>query len=145
MQQANTTEEVVSSAGAIRTLQLLMLSGIGNAKELAASNIPAIVHLPGVGKNFSVQVSTSIKYTVNSTDTIDDAIRNATVRNELLTIWNKMHGSQIRRSSTSNTCAWRTIHGFGRWRSFFWTQLKPLSRPSAGNQTFAFHALRQQD
>lgn len=45
------TREVLLSAGAIFSPQLLMLSGIGDKAELAAMGIDCIKHLPGVGKN----------------------------------------------------------------------------------------------
>jgi 5-(hydroxymethyl)furfural/furfural oxidase len=44
-------ERVVLSAGALRTPQLLMLSGIGDGASLASHGIPAISHRPGVGRN----------------------------------------------------------------------------------------------
>jgi choline dehydrogenase-like flavoprotein len=43
--------QVVISAGAYRTPQVLMLSGIGHAKDLADFGIPVAVDLPLVGKN----------------------------------------------------------------------------------------------
>ena len=45
------SEEVILSAGAYRTPQALLLSGIGPAKELASHGITALVDAPGVGKN----------------------------------------------------------------------------------------------
>lgn len=41
--------EVVLAAGAVRTPQLLMLSGIGPADDLARLGLPALVAAPGVG------------------------------------------------------------------------------------------------
>lgn len=43
--------EVIVSAGAIRTPQLLMLSGIGPAEELTSHGIKCILNSPEVGKN----------------------------------------------------------------------------------------------
>ncbi|MEO8707393.1 MAG: GMC oxidoreductase [Kofleriaceae bacterium] len=45
------TREVILSAGAFNTPQLLMLSGIGNRAELAQVGIDAKVDAPGVGTN----------------------------------------------------------------------------------------------
>ena len=44
--------EVILSAGAYRSLQLLMLSGIGDSEVLAQHNILTQVYLPSVGKTF---------------------------------------------------------------------------------------------
>lgn len=43
--------EVVISAGALSSPQLLLLSGIGARNHLQAFGIPSVVDLPGVGKN----------------------------------------------------------------------------------------------
>ena len=43
--------EVILAGGAINSPQLLMLSGIGDADELAGFDIPVVAHLPGVGRN----------------------------------------------------------------------------------------------
>lgn len=44
-------QEVILSAGAIFSPQLLMLSGVGDAGELQGHGIACIRHLPGVGQN----------------------------------------------------------------------------------------------
>ena len=49
--KARATREVVVSAGAFNTPQLLMLSGIGPADHLKQMGIAPIVDAPGVGKN----------------------------------------------------------------------------------------------
>lgn len=47
-----TNKEIILSAGAIGSPQILMLSGIGDKKSLADLNINTLINLPGVGKNF---------------------------------------------------------------------------------------------
>ncbi|MEP7144019.1 MAG: GMC family oxidoreductase N-terminal domain-containing protein [Ferruginibacter sp.] len=49
-------KEVVLSAGAIQSPQVLMLSGIGDEKELEKYDIGVKLHLPGVGKNLQDHV-----------------------------------------------------------------------------------------
>ena len=43
--------EIILCGGAINSPQLLMLSGIGDADQLARLDIPVTAHLPGVGQN----------------------------------------------------------------------------------------------
>jgi choline dehydrogenase len=45
--------EIVLSAGAVKTPHILLLSGLGPETELNRFHIPVIKHLPGVGKDFS--------------------------------------------------------------------------------------------
>jgi choline dehydrogenase-like flavoprotein len=49
--QIRARHEVILSAGAFQSPQLLMLSGIGDAAELRKHGIASVHHLPGVGKN----------------------------------------------------------------------------------------------
>lgn len=62
--------EVILSAGTLRTPQILLLSGIGDAKTLNKTSIQMIAELPGVGKNLHDHVSTLIHYQVNGSDTL---------------------------------------------------------------------------
>ncbi|KAF2710579.1 GMC oxidoreductase [Pleomassaria siparia CBS 279.74] len=52
--------EVIISTGSFNTPQLLKLSGIGPAAELAKYNIPLIVDSPGVGTNLQDRYETSL-------------------------------------------------------------------------------------
>ncbi len=49
--QLRARREVIISAGAFNSPQLLKLSGVGPASELKALGIPVVVNLPGVGEN----------------------------------------------------------------------------------------------
>ena len=51
LRTAYATREVILAGGTFNTPQLLMLSGIGPAEQLAKYNIPLRVDLPGVGTN----------------------------------------------------------------------------------------------
>ena len=49
--EITTRKEIIISAGAVRTPQVLMLSGVGPADHLSKHKIPVIVDAPHVGKN----------------------------------------------------------------------------------------------
>jgi choline dehydrogenase len=55
--------EILVSAGAIASPQLLLLSGIGNPDHLREHQIPVICALPGVGQNYRDHVAVSVKQT----------------------------------------------------------------------------------
>lgn len=52
LKQIRARREVLLSAGAMQSPQILMLSGIGDQHELMEHGIEVKKHLPGVGKNF---------------------------------------------------------------------------------------------
>src|SRR5262249_690501 len=55
-------KEVILSAGAFNTPQLLMLSGIGPREELERHRIPLHIDLPGVGRNLQDRYEVGIVY-----------------------------------------------------------------------------------
>ena len=55
-------EEIILSAGAIASPQLLMLSGVGAAESLQELGIDMVHELPGVGKNMKNHPSVSLRY-----------------------------------------------------------------------------------
>jgi choline dehydrogenase len=54
--EARAEREVILAAGTVNSPQLLLLSGVGPADELAAHGIEAVHELPGVGKNLQDHV-----------------------------------------------------------------------------------------
>lgn len=65
LKQATANKEVILSAGAIHSPQILMLSGIGNKKELAEAGIEVQHELNGVGKNLKDHYFFPICYEIN--------------------------------------------------------------------------------
>ena len=60
------SREVILSGGAINTPQLLLLSGIGPADEIARHGIRPVHHLPGVGKNLQDHLHGAVKHTCSA-------------------------------------------------------------------------------
>jgi choline dehydrogenase len=54
--------DVVLCGGAINSPQLLQLSGVGNAEELAALGIPVVADVPGVGEHLQDHLEVYIQY-----------------------------------------------------------------------------------
>jgi choline dehydrogenase len=62
VQEIKIAKEIILSGGAINSPQLLMLSGIGDAKHLKSLGIPVIVNLPGVGQNLQDHLCVPVVY-----------------------------------------------------------------------------------
>jgi choline dehydrogenase-like flavoprotein len=71
-------KEVILSSGSIATPQILMLSGIGDPKKLAAHNIKSAVNLPDVGNHLQDHPFFTLQWSVNSTKTFDTVAFNQT-------------------------------------------------------------------
>ncbi|KAJ7266470.1 aryl-alcohol oxidase precursor [Mycena haematopus] len=82
-------KEVILSAGAIGTPQILLLSGIGPQKQLSAFGIKTILNNPAVGQNLTDHPLLSNLWYVNSNGTYDVLGQNATAFAADLEIWNK--------------------------------------------------------
>lgn len=67
--------EVVLSAGALQSPQLLMLSGIGDGAELQALGLPVQHHLPGVGRNLHDHPDFVFGYHSDSLDAVGLSLR----------------------------------------------------------------------
>jgi choline dehydrogenase len=55
-------KEVIVSAGAINSPQLLMLSGIGDSTHLSDHGIQTLIHSPGVGQNLQDHLEIYVQY-----------------------------------------------------------------------------------
>ncbi|QLD85417.1 choline dehydrogenase [Natronomonas halophila] len=72
---AEATEEVIVSAGAVNSPQLLLLSGIGAPDHLADHDIDPTAELPGVGRNLQDHLFSFVAYESTRSGTLDDAGR----------------------------------------------------------------------
>jgi choline dehydrogenase len=63
--EARAELEVILSAGAYNSPQLLMLSGVGPAEHLTLKQIEVLVDLPGVGQNLQDHVSAGLTFTTD--------------------------------------------------------------------------------
>ncbi|KAJ7774696.1 aryl-alcohol oxidase [Mycena olivaceomarginata] len=81
-------KEVILSAGAVGTPNILLHSGIGNSTTLTALGIKPIHNLPSVGQNLTDHPILLLSFLVNSTDTFETADRNATLAAEQFAQWN---------------------------------------------------------
>lgn len=66
--------EVLLSAGAIHSPQLLQLSGVGPAALLARLNIPVVSDLPGVGENLQDHLQIRLGYECSKPITTNDVL-----------------------------------------------------------------------
>jgi choline dehydrogenase len=75
-----TGDQIVLSAGAIASPQLLMLSGVGPESQLQSLGIPVVKHLPGVGQNLRDHPLVPIRVAVKNDFPLDpNAARMQTV------------------------------------------------------------------
>ncbi len=73
---ATARREVLLAAGAIRSPQLLELSGIGDAARLNEHGIRVVAHRPGVGENLQDHLMPRITFEVNRAITVNDMLGN---------------------------------------------------------------------
>lgn len=73
--EARATREVVLSAGALQSPQILMLSGIGNGEQLERHGIQVLHHLPEVGRNLQDHLQSRLTYKCSQPITTNDALR----------------------------------------------------------------------
>ncbi|HJV80397.1 choline dehydrogenase [Noviherbaspirillum sp.] len=85
LKQVHARREVILSAGAIQSPKLLMLSGIGDAADLASAGITVRKHLPGVGKNLQDHLDVIVVHTC--TKAVSWGI---TLRNSLRGAWDAL-------------------------------------------------------
>jgi choline dehydrogenase len=74
--EARAKREVILSAGAIGSPQILMLSGIGPPGHLQDHGIDVVAANPGVGKNLQDHLQVRVVYKLNRPISVNDEVRN---------------------------------------------------------------------
>ncbi|HET7032279.1 MAG TPA: GMC family oxidoreductase N-terminal domain-containing protein [Casimicrobiaceae bacterium] len=74
--EARARREVLVASGAIRSPQLLELSGIGDAALLRERGIEVVAHLPSVGRNLQDHLMPRITFECNRAITVNDMLGN---------------------------------------------------------------------
>ncbi len=94
VRQVKARREVIVTAGAFGSPQLLMLSGIGAGAELQEFGLPVVQDLPGVGKNLHDHIDYVQTWRVpSSTDTVGLSLRGAGKVSSAMLEWkNKRSG-----------------------------------------------------
>jgi choline dehydrogenase len=73
---ARASREVVLSAGAVQSPQLLELSGVGDRARLEKLGIASVAHLPGVGENCRDHLHTRVSFECTRPITLNDILNN---------------------------------------------------------------------
>jgi choline dehydrogenase-like flavoprotein len=93
------TKEVIVSAGAFQSPQLLMVSGVGPAEQLQEQNIPVVMDLPGVGQNMQDHIFFGPSYRV-SVPTLTQIINNPVTLASDIAIWELTHTGYVQYNSS---------------------------------------------
>jgi choline dehydrogenase-like flavoprotein len=75
--QIEARREVVLSAGAVQSPQLLLLSGIGDGAALQALGIVSVHHLPGVGANYHDHLAAAVLMEMSNSESYGISLRAA--------------------------------------------------------------------
>ncbi|KAL4257902.1 GMC oxidoreductase family protein [Pleurotus pulmonarius] len=83
------SKSVILSAGSVMSPNILMHSGIGDERMLSRVGIQTLHDLPSVGQNLTDHSLTRLAWNVNSTDTYETHLRNATIAAADLAEWKR--------------------------------------------------------
>jgi len=133
--QAQASFEIILSGGAFNSPHLLLLSGIGPARELERVGVKVVHDLPGVGKNLQDHVGVRVGYEINqplSFAAMPGPAKQAAMEEYLRTRTGPMSGNHIEAgafaASTAGGVSWPDLQ-------LFFTSSAPAPYPEAGPGT----------
>ncbi|KAL5529815.1 hypothetical protein ACEPAG_5802 [Sanghuangporus baumii] len=91
----NATREVILSAGAVQTPQLLELSGIGNSSILESHGVKTLIDLPGVGENFQEHLFVAVQWQLKQGHTTFDLLLNSSFEAQQEFLYNTTRGGML--------------------------------------------------
>ncbi|KZS90467.1 alcohol oxidase [Sistotremastrum niveocremeum HHB9708] len=100
--------EVILSAGAFNTPQLLQLSGIADKDFLKSLGIPVVLDSPNVGQNLRDHVAMPMQWEANATTTLDQ-LRDPTFLANQTSIWQQT-GKGILTAAVANHLGFFRVH-----------------------------------
>ncbi|VDB96679.1 unnamed protein product [Peniophora sp. CBMAI 1063] len=128
VQSLNVTKEVILSAGAAMSPQILLLSGIGPKDELSALDIPVVVDNEAVGKNMQDHALITNVYSVKQgMFTLDPVSQNATFAAEAITEWNQTRDNELVLNAC-NQLGWHRVND-----SLIQGKTDPSAGPTSGH------------
>ncbi|KFX94094.1 hypothetical protein V490_04522 [Pseudogymnoascus sp. VKM F-3557] len=101
------TKEVIVSAGAFQSPQLLMVSGVGPSDQLKKLNIPVVADLPGVGQNMQDHIFFGPAYRVK-VETLTRVANNVAYLLEQLAIFETTHKGPLT-SNVADFLGWEKV------------------------------------
>ncbi|KAF9522005.1 hypothetical protein CPB83DRAFT_900034 [Crepidotus variabilis] len=133
--QVEARREIILSAGAIGTPQLLLLSGVGTKAELEVHGIKPLLELP-VGQNLVDHPMSFVTFTAaQSLDTLDPLFTDPAARQAALDRWMVTHDGPFANTLGNQLGFLRLPHN----ASIFDSEADPASGPKAGHWEMIFN------
>ncbi|PPR03999.1 hypothetical protein CVT24_010492 [Panaeolus cyanescens] len=123
------SKEVILSAGAINTPQILMLSGIGPRSELNQHRILTLVDNPSVGRNLSDHVLLPNNFLAQGSESLDTLFRDGNAFQSALDQWTQHKTGPLANGVTNHLGFLRLPNN----ATIFQTEADPAAGPKASH------------
>ncbi|TFK73870.1 alcohol oxidase [Pluteus cervinus] len=105
--QIKANKEIILSAGAVKTPQILLLSGIGPSEDLNAMGIPVVLDSPSVGQNLTDHPFVSQSWSVTGNNTFETAERDPVIAAQQFAEWNSTRTGPL--TAITNQVGWLRV------------------------------------